>query len=84
MVPTAARQGTVRAFHYRVILDNKGISPHVIETFTYKLCHLYFNCTGTVSLPAVCQYADKLAKLTARTINGNNAEDKLLSLLHYL
>lgn len=84
MVPTVARHGSVRTIHYRVLLDNKGISSTDIEAFTYKLCHLYYNWTGTVNLPSVCQYAGRLAKLTTQALPGCNANQKIFTLLHYL
>ena len=30
---------------------------------TYKLTHLYYNWPGTVRVPAVCQYANKVRSL---------------------
>ncbi|CAL8085757.1 unnamed protein product [Orchesella dallaii] len=84
LVPTNARQGTVRPIHYRVILETTGVlSGEVIKAYTYKMCHLYYNWSGAVNVPSTCQYAGKLAKQAAYAMpSGPNS--KLSPLLHYL
>jgi len=84
MVTTVARQGTVRAVQYRVILDTNGIPPPVLQAFTYKMCHLYYNWSGTVNVPSVCQYAAKLAKQTSQTMPNAVPHKKIAHLLHFL
>lgn len=58
LVSQMVRQGTVSPTSYNVIKsDSLGLSANVIQMLTYKLCHLYFNCSSTIRVPAVCQYA---------------------------
>lgn len=63
-------QGTVAPTYYNVIQDgfNKGRAD-VMQTMTYKLCHLYFNWSGTTRIPAVVQYAKKLAFLVGQSLH---------------
>ncbi|ODM88383.1 Protein aubergine [Orchesella cincta] len=83
LVPTNARQGTVRPVYYRVIRDSHGFSPQVIQAYTYKMCHLYYNWSGAVNLPSTCQYAGKLAKQAAYSM-PSHPHSSLCTYLHYL
>lgn len=69
LVSQSVRQGTVSPTSYNVIYDNMGLSPDQIQILTYKMTHLYYNCSGTLRVPAVCQYAHKLAFLVAESIH---------------
>jgi aubergine-like protein len=83
LVPQVARQGAVSPVNYNVIFDTQGLKAERMQAFTYKLCHLYFNWSGTVSVPAPCQYAHKLAFLTGTAI-GSACNSKLSYNLHFL
>jgi len=48
LVSQSVKQGTVTPSHYHVITDNTGMNPYQMQMFTYKLCHLYFNCKCSV------------------------------------
>lgn len=57
-----------------------GLSPDKLQILTYKHCHLYYNWSGTTRVPAVCQYAQKLAALVGQYIHqapANTLENKL-------
>jgi len=69
IVSQCVRQGTVSPTSYNVIEDTLGIDANKIQRFTYKMCHMYFNWSGTVRVPAPCQYAHKLAFLTAQSLH---------------
>lgn len=63
LVSQSVRQGTVAPTSYNVISDNMGLGPDKLQMLTYKQTHLYYNWSGTTRVPAVCQYAHKLAAL---------------------
>lgn len=58
LVSQTVRQGTVSPTSYNVVRSTSLQLPagH-IQLLTYKLCHMYFNCSSTIRVPAVCQYA---------------------------
>lgn len=57
LVSQTVRQGTVAPTSYNVIFDSMGFPPDKLQILTYKMCHLYYNWSGTTRVPAVCQYA---------------------------
>ncbi|EDV58944.1 protein aubergine [Drosophila erecta] len=69
LVSQAVRQGTVSPTSYNVIYDNMGLSADRLQILSYKMTHMYYNFSGTVRVPAVCQYAHKLAFLVAESLN---------------
>lgn len=69
LVSQCVRQGTVGPTSYNIIENTLGINANKIQRFTYKMCHMYFNWSGTVAVPAPCQYAHKLAFLTAQSLH---------------
>ena len=83
LVSQSVRQGTVNPTSYNVLCDDSGLKPAQVQMLTYKMTHLYFNWPGTVRVPAVCQYAHKLAFLTGQTLH-KLPNDQLRDLLYYL
>lgn len=83
LVSQSVRQGTISPTNYNVLHDSSGLSADRMQRLTYKMCHLYFNWSGTVSVPAPCQYAHKLAYLTGVALN-EHAPMKLQDVLWYL
>lgn len=83
LVSQTVRQGTVAPTSYNVIHDNMGLNPDKMQILTYKMCHLYYNWSGTTRVPAVCQYAHKLAFLVGQFIHQSpsNALEKQLYFL---
>ncbi|XP_061394627.1 protein aubergine [Musca vetustissima] len=80
LVSQSVRQGTVSPTSYNVIHDNMGLSADKMQILTYKMTHLYYNWSGTLRVPAVCQYAHKLAFLVAESIHrapSNGLENQL-------
>uniref|UniRef100_A0A2K6G2W7 Piwi like RNA-mediated silencing 4 n=1 Tax=Propithecus coquereli TaxID=379532 RepID=A0A2K6G2W7_PROCO len=69
LISQAARQGTVNPTYYNVIYDDNGLKPDHMQRLTFKLCHLYYNWPGLVSIPAPCLYAHKLTFLVAQSIH---------------
>ncbi|XP_016945528.3 protein piwi [Drosophila suzukii] len=78
LVSQQVRQGTVSPTSYNVLYSNMGISPEKMQKLTYKMCHLYYNWSGTTRVPAVCQYAKKLATLVGTNLHSipQNALEK--------
>ncbi|XP_056639087.1 protein argonaute-3 [Diorhabda sublineata] len=68
LVPQNVRYGTVNPTHYIVLYDSCNLKPDHIQRLCYKLCHLYYNWSGTIRVPAPCQYAHKLAALVGQHI----------------
>ncbi|XP_009471392.1 PREDICTED: piwi-like protein 1 isoform X1 [Nipponia nippon] len=69
IVSQAVRNGCVAPTHYNVIYDTSKLKPDHIQRLTYKLCHMYYNWSGVVRVPAPCQYAHKLAFLVGQSIH---------------
>ncbi|XP_077723601.1 piwi-like protein 4 isoform X1 [Canis aureus] len=69
LISRAACRGTVSPTHYNVIYDDNGLKPDHMQRLTFKLCHLYYNWPGLISIPAPCQYAHKLTFLVAQSIH---------------
>lgn len=83
IIPQSVRQGTVSPCAFNVIADNMGWKPDQMQRMTYKLCHMYFNWSGTVRVPAPCQYAHKLAFLVAQSIR-RLPSTRMENLLYFL
>lgn len=83
IVSQAVRQGTVAPTAYNVLEDGTGLKADQMQRLTYKLCHMYYNFSGTVRVPAPCQYAHKLAFFISQTIR-QPADAKLASTLYFL
>lgn len=69
IVSQQVRQGTVSPTSYNVIFDNTGLEAEIIQVVTYKLTHMYYNCSTTVRVPAPCHYAHKLSFLVGRFLH---------------
>ncbi|XP_006833803.1 PREDICTED: piwi-like protein 4 [Chrysochloris asiatica] len=69
LISQVAHQGTVNPTYYNVIYDDNGLMPDHMQRLTFKLCHLYYNWSGLISIPAPCQYAHKLTFLVAQSIH---------------
>ncbi|KAG8319563.1 Piwi-like protein 2 [Homalodisca vitripennis] len=55
LVSQMVRQGTVTPTHYVVLHNTTTMDPDKIQRLTYKMCHLYYNWSGTIRVPAPCQ-----------------------------
>ncbi|XP_057321204.1 piwi-like protein Siwi isoform X2 [Microplitis mediator] len=83
IVSQCVRQGSVSPTAYNVVHDNAGIDVTGLQRLTFQLTHMYFNWSGTVRVPAPCQYAHKLAFLVAQSIH-RSPSSHLESLLYFL
>jgi aubergine-like protein len=49
--------------HFYVSLnESRDISKSAIENLTYAFCYMYSNWSGSIKVPAPCQYAHKIAE----------------------
>jgi aubergine-like protein len=66
--------------HYVVIADTAQTKPDLIQKFAYVCSFMYYNWPGTVRVPAMTQYAHKLAGLIGNNVRANpgKALDKTL------
>ncbi|KAJ1526745.1 hypothetical protein ONE63_008324 [Megalurothrips usitatus] len=83
LVSQSVREGTVSPTSFNVIHDGISLPPDRLQRLTYKMCHLYFNWSGTVRVPAPCQYAHKLAFLVGQSLH-REPSSALEDLLYFL
>lgn len=83
LISQSTRKGTVTPTYYNIIHDESGFGPHIHQAMAYKLTMLYYNWTGTVRVPAPCQYAHKLALLCGEHLH-QSPHTALDDRLHFL
>jgi len=69
LVSHETHNGTVSPTHYNVLLDDMAWPKYELQLFIYYLCYQYYNWDGSISVPAPCQYAHKIAYLYGKTLN---------------
>ncbi|XP_077883191.1 LOW QUALITY PROTEIN: piwi-like protein 3 [Ictidomys tridecemlineatus] len=69
IVSQSSTVGTVTPTHYNVIYDTVCLDPDTVQRLTYKLCHMYYNLSGIIQVPAPCHYAHKLAYLVGQSLH---------------
>ena len=77
------QKGSVSPTGFNVISDNVALDASKLQRLSYKLTHMYFNWSGTVRVPAPCQFAHKLAFLVSQAIHANPS-NHLDTLLYFL
>ncbi|XP_075215881.1 piwi-like protein Siwi [Lycorma delicatula] len=83
LVSQSVRQGSVSPTGYNVVYDTSGLTPDKMQRLSYKMTHMYYNWSGTVRVPAPCQYAHKLAFLVGQNIH-RTPNTELENLLYFL
>jgi len=83
LVAPLARQGTVSPTSYNIIYERNILDAEKIQRLSFKLSHAYYNWSGTVAVPAPCQYAHKLAYLTG-VATKDQTHPNLDNLLYFL
>ena len=61
VLPAKANQGSMTPTHFYVIYDDSGHPCDEIQNMSYRMCYSYYNWSGSIRVPAPCQYAHKLA-----------------------
>ena len=74
MIAHKATIATALPVHYFVADNSTKMSAHEIQTFTYHLCHNFFNFMGTTKVPAAVMYAEKIAKYTLEYLYSKKIE----------
>eukprot|EP01156_Anaeramoeba_ignava_P013760 Anaeramoba_ignava/a607479_110.p1 GENE.a607479_110~~a607479_110.p1 ORF type:complete len:790 (+),score=174.80 a607479_110:432-2801(+) len=80
LVPQKVNMGSATPVHFTCVYDSANIPADALQEVTFQLCHLYYNWSGTVRVPAVCQYAHKLSFLVGQSIHQevhSHLHDKL-------
>lgn len=80
LISQSTRNGTINPTYYNIIYDQSGFTPDKHQMLAFKMCFLYYNWSGTVRVPAPCQYAHKLAYLCGEHLHGipnANLDDRL-------
>ncbi|KAL7051545.1 hypothetical protein ACKWTF_004499 [Chironomus riparius] len=73
LISQSVKQGTVAPTSYNIIYDTSCLKPKEMQLLSYKLCHLYYNWSGTTRVPSVVQYAQKLAFLFGQHLHLNES-----------
>ncbi len=71
LIPAKSNQGVASSTHYQIVYDDAKVQDSHLHSLVYKLCYLYYNWTGSIKVPAPCQYAKKLV-----TLLGEKLSDK--------
>ncbi|KAF7199718.1 piwi-like protein 2 isoform X1 [Nothobranchius furzeri] len=77
------RQGCGLPTRYISLYNTANLTPDHLQRLTFKMCHLYWNWSGTIRVPAPCKYAHKLAFLAGQYLHSEPAiqlADKLFFL----
>lgn len=73
LISHSANQGMAAPSLYRTVYashpDNFPLEE--LARLAYKLCHMYYNWTGAIKVPAPCMMAHKLAYLVGQCIHGD-------------
>ncbi|XP_052862181.1 protein aubergine-like [Anopheles cruzii] len=83
LVSQSVRQGTVSPTSYNIIFNESGLTSDQLQVYSSKQTLLYYNWSGAVRVPAVCQYAHKLAFLVSQFIK-QQPHEALEQRLYYL
>jgi aubergine len=78
---TDVRQGSGSPTRYSVKRKGFSLEDSIkdFEDFTYKLCYLYYNWNGTVAVPHVLKYCEKISRLYS---NNDLKETKNFEILN--
>jgi len=62
---------TARPTRFIVVKDEVNFTSNDLQRLTHQMCFIYQNWNGGIRLPATVMYADKLAYLFGKQINGD-------------
>jgi aubergine-like protein len=79
MVAQNVTQGTATPTHYTFLEKESNFDMDTILSMTYFQTYNYYNWSGPVKVPAVCQYAHKLAYMLGETNKGTVHSDLALT-----
>ena len=82
MIAQNVTEGTVTPTRYQIVVNECGYSTSDLHEITYFQAFNYYGWSGSVKVPAVCQYAHKLAYHVGENYRQSNKFMKLN--LYYL
>ncbi len=82
MIAQNVTEGTATPTRYQVLLNECGYNADVLHEMTFFQTFNYYGWSGSVKVPAVCQYAHKLAYHVGENYRQSNKFMKLN--LYYL
>lgn len=82
LVSQKGMHGTLTPTYYNVLKYDK-IQPDFVQRITFRLCHCYYNWSGTTKVPSVVQYAHKLAFQISQFIH-QSPSTRVGDTLHFL
>ena len=83
MVAQKVTQGSATPTRYQVLHDEIKFGPDSLFNLTYSQCYNYYNWTGAVKVPAVCQLAHTLAYYAGENLT-ENVHPTLFNNLYFL
>jgi hypothetical protein len=57
--------------HYKVIYSSSEVEEGILQELAFSQCFNYVNWTGSIKVPAIMQYAKKLAKFNSEVLEPN-------------
>ena len=65
-------------------LDNSPLPHGQLMELSFYLCSMYYNWSGAIRVPSVCQYAHKIAFLAGDSLGRAETNPALAETLFYL
>lgn len=78
------RQGVAAPTLYKTVHATRPFDLEKLANFTYALCHLYYNWTGAIKVPAPCMLAHKLAYLVGQSVHSAEIRQEMKTHAFYL
>jgi aubergine-like protein len=72
LITQKTTQGVAQPVHYYLVYDDYEVNPTQLYSLIYKLCYMYFNWTGSIKIPAPCQYVKKLTQMTGEKLSDKS------------
>jgi len=69
LIPQQCNRGTVKPTYFRVIYSDCLLEEGLVEELIYSQCFNYMNWSGSIKVPAILQYAKKLAIFAGQYLN---------------
>ena len=84
MVSQFSNRGCTVPNHYKVIYCDSKMEEGFLQEIIFSQCFNYVNWTGSIKIPGPLQYAKKLAKFAAETLNGNGVKENMDTQLYFV
>ena len=84
MISQQCNRGTVKPIHYRVLYNDSNTEEGVLQELLYIQSFNYMNWTGSIRVPSVLQYAEKLAKFAGDSIHEELESNQFNDHLYFL